>query len=290
MSNKEIIENIFKSTFDTGIKVVDFQGLSGGCIHQAFKVSTSIGPFFLKYNRAEDLDMFKTEFRGLQYLSQAGSLKVPEPINCGVMEGSSYLILEYIDASLKQNNFWEVFGRGLANMHRHNTRALYGLDHDNYIGRLHQFNEPKKSWIDFFVEMRLEKQITMALSNTLIDHAFASRIRQLYHKLPALIPDEPASLLHGDLWGGNFLTGNLGEPVLIDPAIYFGSREAEMAFTHMFGGFDQSFYHFYNEEYPIEKGFDSRIDIYNIYPSLVHVNLFGPSYLGGIDRVLRKFL
>ncbi|MEL7006538.1 MAG: fructosamine kinase family protein, partial [Bacteroidota bacterium] len=148
------------------------------------------------------------------------------------------------------------------------------------------FNE---SWIDFFIKERLEKQLRLAYSRELVDNNFLHKFRSLYLHLPNILINEPPSLLHGDLWSGNYLINSHGNASIIDPAVYYGNREIELAFTHLFGGFDSRFYQSYQEAWPLESGFENRMEIYNLYPLLVHVNLFGTSYLSGVLQVLKKY-
>ena len=212
-----------------------------------------------------------------------------KPLGFGEIDGKKFLLIEYIESRSRREDFWELFGAALAEMHKRNSADEFGLDHDNYIGRLPQSNKMCPDWIDFFINERLEPQLSLALDFKRIDKSYAIKFRNLYNKLPSLLPAESPSLLHGDLWSGNYMVGNLGEPVIIDPAVYYGHREIEISFTRMFGGFGDEFYKTYHETYPLLPDFDERIDIYNLYPYLVHVNLFGTSYLGGVDRVIKKY-
>jgi protein-ribulosamine 3-kinase len=280
-----ILEKNLKQTVSIG----EYSSIGGGCIHQAMKVKTSHGIFFVKSNRSEDADMFEKEFQGLKVLRESSELTIPDPLGFGTYDRKSYLITEFIESGVRSADFWERFGTGLAKLHRHHADR-FGFDQDNYIGRLPQKNDYYDSWIDFFIEMRLEVQLKIAVDLQRIDSTFSKRFRKFFSYLPDLLPEERPSLLHGDLWSGNFMTGPAGDAVLIDPAVYNGHREIEMSFTRMFGGFDQIFYDSYQDEYPLEPGFDNRVDIYNLYPYLVHVNLFGNSYLGGVERVISLFV
>jgi fructosamine-3-kinase len=237
----------------------------------------------------EDADMFKKEYQGLKVLGKVGAIYIPVPIGYGTLDQSAYLITEYIDSGPQRKDFWGKFAAGLAELHRHH-QDRFGFELDNYIGRLPQKNNHYTRWVDFFIEMRLEAQLKIAIDLHRIDTRFLKRIREFMKLLPELLPEEPPSLLHGDLWSGNFMTGSDGYAVLIDPAVYYGHREIELSFTRMFGGFDQSFYESYQDDYPLNPGFEDRVDIYNLYPYLVHVNLFGNSYLGGVERVINRFV
>jgi len=287
---KELVQHIICETIDEQLKVINISPISGGCIHNAQKVVTNKGNYFIKMNQASDLNMFKTEYSGLELLRDTGEIDVPEPIACGVRDGQAYLLLNFINSNSRKSSFWNDFGRALANLHKNQCNDRYGLFYDNYIGRLDQFNEFSEDWISFFIEQRLKVQLKLAFDNRYIDRAYLAKCTLFYQKLPELLPVEPPSLLHGDLWSGNFTTGEEGQPVIIDPAVYYGHREIELSFTQMFGGFDRQFYRSYMEAYPLEPGFESRVEIYNIYPHLVHVNLFGSSYLSGVTPVIRRYV
>ena len=282
-------EAILEKNLNRTVTVREYSSIGGGCIHQAMKVMTGHGIYFIKSNRLEDADMFKKEFLGLKVLKNASELTIPDPLGFGTHDQKSYLITEFIESGARGVDFWERFGTGLARLHR-NHADRFGFDQDNYIGRLPQRNDYYDSWVDFFIEMRLEVQLKIAFDRQRVDSTFLKRFRKFLSYLPGLLPEEPPSLLHGDLWSGNFMTGPGGYAVLIDPAVYNGHREIEMSFTRLFGGFDRIFYESYQNEYPLEPGFDNRVDIYNVYPNLVHLNLFGNSYLGGVERVISLFV
>lgn len=290
MDQQVFYERILNKVTTAQATVTGYASIGGGCIHHAVRVTTkSHGNFFVKSNDRGDADMFEKELLGLKKLREAESLPVPEPLGYGQEGNYAYIITEFIETGNRKKDFWERFGMGLADLHRHQA-GKFGFEHDNYIGRLPQRNDRTADWIDFFIRMRLEEQLKIALDRNRIDQAYVRRFGKLMDILPGIMPDEPPSLLHGDLWSGNFMTNVMGDAVLIDPAVYYGNREIELSFTRMFGGFDEIFYRSYDEAYPLAPGFDDRVEIYNLYPTLVHVNLFGNSYLGGIDRVLRRFV
>ena len=193
-----------------------------------------------------------------------------------------------MEQSQPENNFWENFGRGLAKLHK-TTSDYFVLDHNNYIGSLTQSNRKRDNWIDFFVEERLGFQLKLARDSHLIDSGVLSAAEGLFNRLNEIIPKEQSSLLHGDLWSGNFMLGDQGEACLIDPAVYYGHREMDIAMTKLFGGFDHQFYEAYNQEFPMEKGWEQRMDICNLYPLLVHVNLFGGGYVSQLTSILKRF-
>lgn len=281
-----IEENLAKE-LGNDISIQKHLPVGGGCINSGGKIVTNKGDFFVKYNDERLAGMFETEVKGLKILSKTNEIKAPEVISIGNSENITFLILEWIEPGRKKNNFWEDFGSRLANLHRHLSES-YGLDFDNYIGSLPQYNKRYDSWIDFFVHQRIEKQLEMASAKYDISE-ISSDFQELTKRLHDIFPDEPPSLLHGDLWSGNFLVNDSGYAAIIDPAVYYGHREIELAFTKLFGGFDNTFYNSYEESYPVKPNFGERIDIYNLYPLLVHANLFGTSYLNQVRNILKKF-
>ncbi len=286
--------NFFEAILEDGtgrlIKVLNTQFKSGGCINNTLKLITSEGDYFLKWQSGIPEDMFQKEALGLILLSNTNTIKIPEVFAHGKLEGKHYLLMENIESAPPTNNYWEDFGITLAEMHLNNTTKKYGLDHDNYIGKLPQPNDANGDWIDFFIHNRQEYQLKLAIDNHMVNNSFIDRYRKFYELLPQLLPADRPALLHGDMWSGNVLVSNNGKVCLIDPAVYYGHREIELAFTYMFGGFDHDFYDSYKATYPLDPGFEERIDIYNIYPHMVHVNLFGQSYLHGVEGVLSRYL
>ncbi|MEX0681404.1 MAG: fructosamine kinase family protein [Balneolales bacterium] len=274
-----------------GSTIQQLSGIGGGCISETFRLELENGfSLFLKQNRYSLFDMFEKEARGLDLLANAtNELHIPEVHGLigDESSGQAFLILSFIEESRPHKSFDEFFGHALARLHQ-NVATKYGLDHNNYIGRLPQNNEWRNNWITFFIECRLEPQLAMA-----INHGYypSASIRQAFshlcNSLPDILPEEPPSLLHGDLWSGNFMIDQENRPVLIDPAVYYGNREAEISFTRLFGGFGHGFYRAYEELWPLEPGFSERIDLYNLYPLLVHVNLFGGSYISQAEHIIR---
>lgn len=263
--------------------------VGGGSINETFRLSTSIGNYFLKYNHADRFPgMFEREAKGLDILRKGSRLTVPSVIGFDKTEKYSFLLLELITSASKASNFWEDFAQGLASLHR-NTNDYYGFDHDNYMGSLSQSNRQHSDWYSFFIEERLEKQLKLGRDNGEIPSSIVHHFEKLYHVLPEIVPVEPPALLHGDLWSGNFMTGPDGKACLIDPAVYYGHRESDIAMTQLFGGFANDFYTEYNRAFPLAKGWEKRVDILNLYPLLIHVNLFGGGYLGQVKRIVERF-
>ena len=255
--------------------------ISGGCINNAIKLETNKGRFFAKYNTNTKLNMFQTEYDGLRILKRKSALYIPEII---AFE-NNFLILEFIQPSSPNDFFWRNFGRNLAKMHQQ-TDKKFGLNFDNYIGSLPQNNEQNINWVDFFVQNRLLAQLDIGDYSSSLKRDF----EKLFKKLPDIFPTTLPSLLHGDLWSGNFLVKDKNTPVLIDPAIYFGNREMDIAMCKLFNGFHTDFYNSYNEESPLENGWEERINLCNLYPLLVHVNLFGGRYLNQVKNILSYYV
>ena len=263
--------------------------VSGGSINHAARVDATFGTFFLKANDAFQFPaMFEKEARGLKTLKDTALFTIPEVVLTGDEEGLAFLILKFIESKSKQTNFWENFGSTLAKLHK-TTSDKFGFSEDNYIGSLVQSNRQHNRWTDFFIEERLEKQLQLAVSSGRLSANESTIFKKIYTHYESIATDEPPALLHGDLWSGNFIAGNNGEPCLFDPAIYFGHREMDLSMTKLFGGFEVQFYESYNNEYPLSAGFDERTEIHNLYPLMVHVNLFGGSYVSQVKNILKKF-
>lgn len=263
--------------------------VGGGSINDAYRLETNAGRFFVKVNTAaRDPSMFQAEADGLERLGAARSIRVPRAIAFGEYHGDSYLLLEHIEGGPRTPAFWEDFGRSAARLHT-NTNDRFGLERDNFIGTLPQRNTPHDRWDAFFIHCRLEPQVRMARDRQRIGMGDVLRFERLYAKLPSLFPSEPPALLHGDLWSGNFLCDADSAPVLIDPAVHFGHREMDIAMTRLFGGFEESFYAGYHAEHALEQGWEERVDLCNLYPLLVHVNLFGGGYARQVGEILKRF-
>lgn len=276
---------------DTGQAIVSTRRASGGSINQAALVELeNRGTCFLKWNTTADPDLFVKEVKGLHLLRSVGTdLIVPEVIKQGTYgNGIGYLLLEYIKEGSAGAASSEDFGRQLAEQHKIKEEQ-YGLDHDNYIGKLPQSNSRHNDWTEFFIQERMEPQVKMGLDSGRFSAGITSAFQKMYRQLPDIFPDEPPSLLHGDLWGGNYFFNTDGKATIYDPAVYYGNREIEIAFTHMFGGFSSGFYSAYNEVWRLAPGFNNRKDIYNLYPLLVHTNLFGGHYGRQVKSIVQRF-
>jgi fructosamine-3-kinase len=282
-----IISDIVRKSGQQQLWITD-KRLSGGSINDAFKVTCSQGNYFLKINSAGRFPgMFEAEKRGLELLRSTNAVRIPEVIINGHCDDTLYLVLEYMEAAKRKKDYWEQLGTSVANLHRH-TSATFGLDHDNYIGSLRQSNKSGATGIEFMITQRFEPLVKMAVHKTHLTKVQTDAFEKLYTRLPEIIPDEPPTLLHGDLWNGNVITGPDGHAWLIDPAVYYGHREMDLAMTKLFGGFDADFYRAYEEAFPLHPGFEDRVEIHNLYPLMVHVNLFGGGYLAQVKAILKR--
>lgn len=263
------------------------RSLAGGDVADAFLVTSSSGRrVFVKSRVGAPPGMFAAEARGLTWLGDAGALRVPEVIAVGELE-PGFLALEYLEPGSPRGDFDEALGRGLASLHQ-TPAAAFGLDHDNFIGPLPQRNAARASWVEFFIEQRLEPQLALALASGAGRPGWSARFSALCRRLPGWVPEEPPQRLHGDLWGGNLHVGPAGEPCLIDPAAYAGHREVDLAMMRLFGGFAPRVFEAYREAFPLLPGASERVPLYQLYPLLVHVNLFGGSYVGSVERALAQ--
>ena len=273
-------------------KVVDFHSVSGGCINDSKIITTESGnKYFLKDNINNSADMFYKEANGLKELAKAKVIRVPEII----YSDDKIILLQSIQSVRRRNDFFEDFGRRFAQLHKF-TSEEYGFYEDNYIGSTPQINtasiEEKKDWTKFYFNKRLSFQFNLAEKNGFVNDEFRKSFLKIENKIESIlkISDEIASLIHGDLWGGNYIVDENGNACLIDPAVYYGNREADLAMTKLFCGFDSNFYFAYDEEYPLSDGYDYRENIYKLYHILNHLNLFGSSYYSQALNLIKYYL
>ena len=278
------------SLFGEGTKIESVNRISGGDINEAYRLTLTGGKtVFMKTNTKENLSFFTAEAVGLSAISQTKTINTPRILGMGTDEdrgGYSFLLLEFISAKRSSTNYWEEFAGQLANMHRASIAGLvsngkYGFSCDNYIGRRRQINTQYGSWTGFFRDCRLEPQFKDA-ARYFEQEDWKRIVRLLDHIDEILVEPEYPSLLHGDLWAGNVITGNDGRAWLIDPAAYVGHAEADIAMTELFGGFPPVFYDAYQEITPLKPGYERRRDIYNLYHLLNHLNMFGRMYLAEV--------
>ena len=259
--------------------------LTGGDINAVYLLESKSEKFVIKVNNAKRFpDMFKKEALGLKALKKPQCIDVPEVIIIGTFENKSYLVQEYRPTGSKTTDFWSVFGHKLAKLHQESA-SQFGFAEDNYIGSLPQYNTAEDNAVDFYINQRLRPQFELAEKN---GYKF-TKIDLFYDKIRQYIPDEPPALIHGDLWGGNYLVNANGEPCLIDPATAFAPREMDIGMMHLFGGFDPALFKAYNEEFPLAEGWQNRIKLWQLYYILVHVNLFGGSYYASAKAIMQQY-
>ncbi len=268
--------------------------IGGGCINAAACVELRNGRrYFVKSNPAPLPAMFEREAEALGAIAAVGAIRVPNPVgHGGGVDGvSPFLVMEYIEPGTPSPGFQAELGRRFAEHHLRSRHDRYGFEHDNYLGSTPQPNGWSDDWVGFWRERRLGHQLRLARDSGRADAAVAKLGERLMERLSGLIaePQEPACLLHGDLWVGNFMCSRDGEPVLIDPAAYYGRREADLAMTMLFGGFSRAFYAAYEEAWPLADGSSERLDIYRLYHLLNHLNLFGAGYRGGCLEIMKRY-
>ncbi|MEM7103840.1 MAG: fructosamine kinase family protein [Bacteroidota bacterium] len=270
-------------------EILSFKKVGGGSINETGIIETGQGAFFVKINDSSSFPgLFEKEAKGLRVLRETGKIRVPTVNFFAESKDHSFLVMELIHRGLGFGIFWERFGKALASLHQSNSTHC-GLDHDNYIGSLPQSNKQHKKFVDFFIHERLEPQFKLAFDKGFFSDRVQQASSRLYNRLPEILPDEPPSLIHGDLWSGNFMADMNDEPVLIDPAVCYAHREMDLAMTTLFGGFNDYFYESYESVFPTEPGLEKRISIYNLYYLLVHVNLFGGGYVSSVESIINRY-
>lgn len=267
------------------LHIVAADPLGGGCIAQCFCLQMSDGDrYFLKQQDGAEVGQFAAEVAGLTALDETGGLPTPK-----VIWGSEQsLLLNYLPPAARQKSFFTVLGEGLARQHCYPVQA-FGFDRDTWCGATRQPNEKSADGYHFFAEQRLRHLARICINQGLLSRLQGDRLESICERLPELIPEQAPALLHGDLWSGNVHTGPNGLPVLIDPAVYQGWPEAELAMTCLFGGFEQGFYDAYQSNFPILPDWRERIALYNLWHLLNHLSLFGRSYLQEVDSILRRY-
>lgn len=290
MSPADQFRSAWEVCFGRIPEITHMQVLGGGSINKVVRIVCDEGDFVLKLNRSERFPgMFAAEARGLTLLREKMEAGVPEVVLVQDTGKTQCLVLDYLPPEPPQSDSWSVFARRLAALHR-KTSPAFGLDHDNWMGSLPQSNAWTKNLPDFFRLRRLQPQVDLALASGRMTISDARSFDKLYLKLPALLParEQPA-LIHGDLWSGNVVDGPDGKLWMIDPAVAYSCREADLAMSRLFGGFPHEFYGTYDEAFPLQPGWEERVAVWNLYPLLVHVNLFGGSYINAVRETLAHF-
>lgn len=286
------ISNVTGQTFE----IKNRRSVSGGCINQGYALFGTTSSYFVKLNRASQLQMFEAEALGLQQMLATQMIRVPQPICWGIAGDSAYIVLEWLEfGSSNHSESWAAMGRQLAAMHHctpftkaaGDSQRQFGWNQNNTIGSTPQINTWTSDWAGFFAEYRLGYQFKLARSR---GGDFPEQDR-LLAAVPQLLSHHPQpSLVHGDLWGGNAAITTSGEPVIFDPATYIGDREVDIAMTEIFGGFPAAFYHGYNDVFPLDDGYKRRKTLYNLYHILNHFNLFGGGYGSQATRMIAQIL
>lgn len=259
--------------------------LSGGDINEVFLLKCQEGNFVVKLNDASKFPgMFATEMKGLQLLDKTSTFKIPKVIGTGEIKNTSYLLMEFISSGQPNLNFSKLFAEHLAKLHK-TTSNEFGLDHDNYIGSLPQKNGSCVIASEFYITQRLEPQFKMASEKSFQ----FKNLDKFYRNISEEIPNEAPSLIHGDLWGGNFMVSETGQPVLIDPAVAFAPREMDLGMMKLFGGFSEEIFVQYNSVFPLNPEWEKRIPLWQLYYLLVHLNLFGSEYLQRVKSIISNY-
>lgn len=272
------IETVVEKHLGAPFKIESKRSVGGGCIHDAWIIAGADHRYFVKTNNANCFEMFCAEREGLHELAKAGAIRVPVPIACEIHGAQSFLIMECLTLGVGQRHSAARLGEQLAALHR-TVFPTFGWQHNNFIGATPQVNVANTSWVDFWCKSRLGYQLDLACNN-----GQSSVLRDVGDRLLARVPvffadyNPQPSLLHGDLWSGNVGYDEHGEPVIFDPAVYYGDREADLAMTELFGGFPSQFYQAYQATYPLDAGYVARKELYNLYHVLNHANLFGGGY------------
>ena len=285
-----LISDSLHAVTDCGL-ITDYKSLAGGSINRAYRINTEAGvSYFVKLNSAAGLPMFEAECDGLYELISANAIRVPLPVTTGSGAGSAWLVSEYIQLGRGQSGSQRLLGLQLAAMHRA-SEGCFGWYRDNTIGSTPQHNNQGENWIDFYRECRLLYQLDLAARNGFtgsLQKKGERLLTDLNHFFSGYSPQP--SLLHGDLWGGNCAFDEGGQPVIFDPAVYYGDREADLAMTELFGGFASEFYDAYNDAWPIDGGYRIRKELYNLYHILNHANLFGGGYVAQAESMIDSLL
>ncbi|HSF22071.1 MAG TPA: fructosamine kinase family protein [Burkholderiales bacterium] len=284
------IERSIRAATGTPFTIESRAVIGGGCINECYVVRGTGRAYFVKLNAASRADMFAAEAEGLAEIARSNTVRVPQPVSHGADAKASWLVLEHLELRPGDARSMSRLGRNLARLHRV-MGGRHGWHRHNTIGATPQVNTAAGDWVAFWRERRLGYQLKLAESRGHGGRLIATGER-LLEVLPSFFRGytPPPSLLHGDLWSGNAGQAAGGEPVIFDPAVYYGDREADLAMTELFGGFPQSFYEAYRAESPLDPGYTTRKHLYNLYHVLNHLNLFGGGYGAQAQRMIEQLL
>lgn len=264
------------------------RSVGGGSVNQAYAVTEGDRSYFVKLNQADRVEMFAAEALGLRQMFDSNTIRVPQPIAWGTAGSSAYIVLEWLDIGYGDHQAWEEMGRNLAAMHRVTSARGFGWERNNTIGFMPQINNWTENWVEFWTKQRLGYQFQLANQR---GGRFPQQA-QLLAAVPKILTgyQPQPSLVHGDLWTGNAAVTVQGEPVILDPATYFGDREVDLAMSQLFGSFPANFYSAYNQALPLESGYKTRKILYNLYHILNHFNQFGGSYEHQANQMINDLL
>ena len=284
-----VAEQISKAT-QNSFEIQTTKSISGGDINRAFLLKSENARYFVKFNRAELGEMFAAEFAALTEIAQTKTVKVPAPITYGQTEHESFIVLEFLELKRASSQSERLLGEQLAKLHLQ-KQPFFGWQIDNTIGSTPQSNLRSENWLTFWREQRLDFQLKLAAQK-----GYSSQLQSLGEKLSERLEDfftdytPQPSLLHGDLWGGNAAATSENQPIIFDPASYYGDRETDLAMTELFGGFGRDFYAAYNDVWQLDAGYKTRKNLYNLYHILNHVNLFGGGYVSQAKNMMQQLL
>lgn len=280
------IQNLFTHL---NLTIKNTSPVNGGDINKAYKIVAKEGDFFIKTNNRNNYPgLFEKEANGLKALRTSGALPVPEVIQTGEFNYTQYLLLEWLETANTTPEMWEAFGNRLAQLHK-TTQENFGFYEDNYLGTYLQNNTAYSAWSEFYANCRVLPLIKLIYDQNKINRNIIAAADNFSKELNNILPIEQPSLLHGDLWSGNFLSAKNNETYLIDPAVYYGHREMDIGMSRLFGGFSTQFYESYNNAYPLEKNWEKRLPYTQLYPLLFHAYAFGGHYIESVKIILKKF-
>ncbi|HEU4470321.1 MAG TPA: fructosamine kinase family protein [Flavisolibacter sp.] len=290
MLSASFLQNLLSVRLQTDPDRLSLHTVGGGSINQCFRLQAADGPVFCKANSAVNFpQLFLKEKQGLECLANTQLIRTPVVRDHFEAEGLQVLLLEWIAEGERTEAFWQRLGQQLAALHQFSSEQ-YGWETSNYMGSVVQRNERLSDWPSFFRQQRLEPLVELCYREKRIDSQQLKRFDNLYLKLSSVFdPDEKPVLVHGDLWSGNFMCDAESHPVLIDPAVHFGHRSADLGMTTLFGGFRPAFYEAYHYHHPFPSNYREQWEICNLYPLLIHLYLFGTGYLPQILRTLQQF-
>ncbi|BAQ60829.1 ribulosamine/erythrulosamine 3-kinase [Geminocystis sp. NIES-3708] len=280
------ITNAINQNNDSKFELINYKSIGGGCINQAYQLIGKDKSYFVKLNNASKIEMFLAEVVALEEIYHTNTIIVPKPICYGVSGNNSYLVLEYLNLGRGDSQSWGLLGQKLALLHQIKIKKPFGWHRNNTIGSTPQINNYDDNWANFFAEKRIGYQLKLANRRG----GNFTNPQEIIEKVRSILTNHNPfpSLVHGDLWSGNAGFKDNGEGVVFDPACYYGDREVDIAMTELFGGFPSIFYEGYNHQWALDKGYNQRKTIYNLYHILNHFNLFGGSYESQAKTIIMK--